>query len=116
MSSRNAYLEPADRARAVALRRGLDAAEAAIGSGERDPAAVAAAARAAMARHGVEPEYLELVSTADLAPVADVDGEVLVAVAARVGAARLIDNAIVRAPARAASSQREKVGRSQCSA
>src|SRR5213592_342417 len=96
MSSRNAYLEPAERERAVALRRGLDAAEAAVAAGERDPARAAAAGRAAMAEFGVPPEYFEIVSSEDLSPVAAIDGEALVAVAARVGRARLIDNTIVR--------------------
>jgi pantoate--beta-alanine ligase len=48
-----------------------------------------------MRSRGVEPEYLELVSTDDLAPVARVDGDVLLAVAARVGDTRLIDNTIL---------------------
>jgi pantoate--beta-alanine ligase len=103
MSSRNAYLEPADRERAVALRRGLDAAEASVEAGERDPARVIAAGRAAMAEFGVEPEYFEIVNTEDLSPTAAIDGEALVAVAATVGRARLIDNTTVRSPARVAA-------------
>ncbi|ADB51310.1 pantoate--beta-alanine ligase [Conexibacter woesei] len=95
MSSRNAYLGPADRARAIALRRALDAAEAAVAAGERDAAAVESAARAALAEHGVEPEYVALVATDSLSPVDRVDGEVLMALAARVGPARLIDNTIL---------------------
>lgn len=95
MSSRNAYLGPADRARAVALRRALDAAEAAVAAGERDAGAIAAAARAALAEHGIEPEYVALVCTETLSPVERVDGEVLMALAARVGPARLIDNTIL---------------------
>jgi pantoate--beta-alanine ligase len=95
MSSRNAYLAPQERARAVALRRALDAAEAAVAAGERDAAAVARAARGAMAPYDVEPEYLALVSAETLAPVARVEDEVLVAVAARVGPARLIDNTLI---------------------
>jgi pantoate--beta-alanine ligase len=95
LSSRNAYLGPAERARAVALRRALDAAETAVAAGERDAAAVAVAARAAMADYEVEPEYLALVSADTLAPVARVEDEVLVAVAARVGPARLIDNTLI---------------------
>ena len=97
MSSRNAYLEPAERARAVALRRALDAAEQAVAGGERDAGAVAAAARAAMAPYAVEPEYLALVASDTLAPVDHVDGEILVALAARVGRARLIDNTLITA-------------------
>jgi len=97
LSSRNAYLEPAERERALALRRALDAAEQAVAAGERDSAAVAAAARAAMNPFGVEPEYLALVAADTLAPVDRIDGEVLVALAARVGRARLIDNTHITA-------------------
>ncbi len=97
LSSRNAYLEPGERERAVALARGLAEAERAVSGGERDAAAVVAAARAAMASYDVQPEYLELVSPETLAPVAAIEREALVAVAARVGRARLIDNTTVRA-------------------
>jgi len=101
MSSRNRYLEAADRARAVALSRALRAAEEAARNGERDAAAIAARARAALAEEGVEPEYLELVAADTLAPVERVgDADVLVAVAARVGPARLIDNTIIHANGR----------------
>jgi pantoate--beta-alanine ligase len=95
MSSRNARLTPADRARAVALRRGLDAAEASIAAGERDVTTVARTGREAMRAHGVDPEYFELVSAETLEPLDRVAGEVLVAVAARVGPVRLIDNVVV---------------------
>lgn len=97
MSSRNAYLAPAERERAVALRRALDAAEQAVAAGERDAGAVATAARAAMDPFGVEPEYLALVAADTLAPVDQIDGEILVALAARVGRARLIDNTLINA-------------------
>jgi pantoate--beta-alanine ligase len=95
LSSRNVHLKGADRRRALALSQALAAARDAVAAGERDPGAVAAAGRAAMARHGVEPEYLALVGTDDLLPVERVDGDVLVAVAARVGSTRLIDNTIL---------------------
>jgi len=95
MSSRNVRLGAPERARALALRRGLDAAEASVAAGERDAAAVARAGRDAMRAHGVEPEYFELVSAETLRPVPVVRGEVLVAVAARVGPVRLIDNVII---------------------
>jgi pantoate--beta-alanine ligase len=95
LSSRNVHLKGADRERALALKRGLDATAAAVAAGERDPQAVAAAGRAAMAALGIEPEYLALVSPDDLAPVRRINGSVLVAVAARVGSTRLIDNTIL---------------------
>lgn len=97
MSSRNAYLEPADRPRALALHRALGAAEQRVAAGERDGAAVIAAARAQLHAAGVEPEYLELRSTADLSPAQRVNGSTLLSVAARVGRARLIDNTVLSA-------------------
>jgi len=99
MSSRNVYLGAEDRARAVGLRRALDAAERAIAGGERDPERVAAAGRAVLAEHGIEAEYFALVSEETLEPVAKIDGGgLLLAVAARVGPARLIDNTLVTIP------------------
>jgi pantoate--beta-alanine ligase len=95
MSSRNMRLSPADRVRAVALRRGLDAAEASIAAGERDAAAIARVGRDAMHAHGVNPDYLDVVSADTLEPLDAVAGDVLVAVAARVGPVRLIDNVVV---------------------
>jgi pantoate--beta-alanine ligase len=95
LSSRNVHLKGADRERALALSRALEAARDAVAQGERDPDAVAAAGRAAMAALDVEPEYLALVSPDDLRPVQRINGSVLVAVAARVGATRLIDNTIL---------------------
>ena len=49
-----------------------------------------------MAPHDVEPEYLALVDPDTFQPVDTVDGRVLVAVAARVGSTRLIDNALIQ--------------------
>ena len=95
LSSRNVHLDGADRERALALRDALRAAEAALASGERDAGALRDAALAAMHGHGVEPDYLEVVDSDDLSPVARVDGEALLAVAARVGPTRLIDNTIL---------------------
>ncbi|MFL5847523.1 MAG: pantoate--beta-alanine ligase [Solirubrobacteraceae bacterium] len=101
MSSRNRYLAGADRERAIALSRALVTAREAAEAGERDAKAIVAKAKAAMVEHGVEPEYLELVSTDTLSPVEEVgDADVLVAVAARVGPARLIDNTVIHANGR----------------
>jgi pantoate--beta-alanine ligase len=101
LSSRNARLSAEDRSRAVALSRALEAAREALAAGERSPGAVVAAARAELLREGVEPEYLELVDAPTLAPVGAIgvdagSQELLVAVAARIGGTRLIDNALVR--------------------
>ncbi len=95
LSSRNAYLEPEDRSRALGLSRALAAGQRMVADGRRDSAAVLAAARAELDAAGVDPEYLELRSAIDLSPVERVNGSTLLLVAARVGRARLIDNAIL---------------------
>ena len=96
LSSRNVRLRHEDRLRAPALHRGLEAVRACHAAGERDATILAAIGRAAMAELSVEPEYLELVAPDTFAPVASVgDEQVLVAVAARVGGVRLIDNDIL---------------------
>lgn len=94
MSSRNAYLDPAERQRAAALSRALGVAE------EIAPAsgleAALDAARAELHAAGIEPEYLEARDAEDLSPVAELDSRpVLIAVAAQVGGARLIDNVLI---------------------
>jgi len=98
MSSRNVRLASSERAQALALRRGLDAAVAAITGGERNAARIEGRARQAMEALGVEPEYFALVSAETLAPLRTLSGEILIAVAARVGGVRLIDNEIVGTP------------------
>jgi pantoate--beta-alanine ligase len=95
LSSRNAYLSAEERERALVLSRALRAAEGTVRRGRTGAAEVLAAARAELDALGVEPEYLELRSAADLSPVERVNGSALLAVAARVGRARLIDNTIL---------------------
>ena len=95
LSSRNVYLSAEERERALALSRALRAAEASVAAGELERAAVLAAARTELDAAGIEPDYLELRSAHDLEPVARVNGSTLLAVAARVGRARLIDNTIL---------------------
>jgi pantoate--beta-alanine ligase len=97
LSSRNVRLDAGERRRAVALSRALRVAEEAVGAGERDAARITAAARAAM--DDVEPEYLALVDPDSFAPIENVNGRVLVAVAARIGDTRLIDNTIIHTAA-----------------
>lgn len=96
MSSRNVYLDDAARAQATALNRALDASEALHLAGERDGARIVDVARRVLADAGITPEYLELRDANTLQPVTTVDGDALLAVAAHVGAARLIDNHILR--------------------
>src|SRR5258707_941059 len=95
MSSRNAYLDEDARERAVALSRALRAAEQ--GVRENSLQGGLAAARRELESAGIEPEYLEARDAERLEPVAELNGRpVLVAVAARVGGARLIDNVLIR--------------------
>ncbi len=98
LSSRNVYLSAGERERALALSRGLRAAEGLVAAGELDAERVVAAARDELEAGGLEPDYLELRSAEDLSVVARVNGSTLLCVAARVGPARLIDNVILRAP------------------
>jgi pantoate--beta-alanine ligase len=95
LSSRNVRLSPADRERALALSHALRSAEQTIADGERDARTIRDRALSAMTDLGVEPEYLELVTPESLEPVTTVNGRVLVAVAARIGGTRLIDNTLV---------------------
>jgi pantoate--beta-alanine ligase len=90
LSSRNVHLSADERRRALALSRALRAAEAAVAGGERDPARLRSVVATEMA--DVAPEYVAVVDPDTFQPVAAVNGRVLVAVAARVGTTRLIDN------------------------
>lgn len=97
MSSRNVYLDADARARATALNRALDAAEAVLEAGERDGESIRAAAQRVLAEAFIDAEYLELRDAETLQPVDAVERDALLLVAARVGAARLIDNHLLRA-------------------
>jgi pantoate--beta-alanine ligase len=95
MSSRNAYLGAEDRQRATALSRALEAAER--GAREDGLDSGLEAARRELAAAAIEPEYLEARDAETLEPAhALEDRPVLVLVAARVGAARLIDNVLIQ--------------------
>jgi pantoate--beta-alanine ligase len=99
MSSRNSYLDAADRERATALSRALRAVERGAREGSLESGLEAG--RRELATADVEPEYLEARDADELTPVGELNGRpVLVAVAARVGAARLIDNVTLRADGR----------------
>jgi pantoate--beta-alanine ligase len=92
LSSRNRYLSPTDRAVAPALNRVLRSLAERIAAGEADGAALAATGRAALAAAGFDVEYLNVCDPDTLDDVDRVSGPVLLAVAARLGATRLIDN------------------------
>ena len=95
MSSRNAYLSAEDRERATALSRALRAVERV--ALEESLAAGLRAGRRELEAAGIEPEYLEARDPENLEPMAELNGRpALVAVAAQVGGARLIDNVLIR--------------------
>lgn len=93
MSSRNAHLLPDERNRATALFKALRASEELAGEGERSADVLLACARSVLAQAGIEPEYLALVDPSTLEPLEHLDRPALLALAARVGSTRLIDNA-----------------------
>jgi pantoate--beta-alanine ligase len=93
LSSRNAYLAPEERRQAIALWRGLSAARERLRAGERSAARLRAAIRSVWREFPlVREDYVAVVDRDRLEPVTRVGGPVLVAVAARLGRARLIDN------------------------
>jgi pantoate--beta-alanine ligase len=94
MSSRNAYLAAGERERATALSRALHVTERV--AHETSLAAAVEAGRRELEVSGVEPEYFEARDPESLQPVAELNGRpVLIAVAAQVGGARLIDNVLI---------------------
>ncbi len=100
-SSRNRYLSEAERSQALALYRSLQGAIAQFQAGERSAAGLLDRVRADLnAAPGVTLDYAELVDPDELQPLAEVATAGLLAVAARVGSARLIDNVLLqnRAP------------------
>ena len=95
LSSRNAYLDAAERERAVALSAALASARAAAMAGAAT-GDVLQRARAVLAEAGIEPEYVEARDAEHLDPVETFNGRpVLLALAAQLGGARLIDNVII---------------------
>src|SRR6185437_8565145 len=96
LSSRNAYLTPAERRQAVALSAALGAAHEAFVAGERQASALDALVRRRLATEpAVALEYLAIAEPRTLTPVSAVDADTVVALAARLGRTRLIDNIIL---------------------
>jgi pantoate--beta-alanine ligase len=96
MSSRNAYLDPQERMRALVLHRSLLRVTQLVDAGESDAARLAAAGRQEFEKErSVRLDYFEIVNSETLDPVTDVSHGALVAVAAFVGSTRLIDNLLL---------------------
>ncbi len=96
MSSRNTYLNQEERAQAVALYRSLLKAKEAYEKGERSAEKIRKAVEEELRRYPlVKPQYVEVVDGETLQPAQEIKGKTLVAIAAFVGKARLIDNIIL---------------------
>ncbi|MGC9291738.1 MAG: pantoate--beta-alanine ligase [Acidobacteriaceae bacterium] len=96
MSSRNRYLSPEERRQALVLSRALQTAEALAQKGERAAAPLLETMRGVFATEtAVKVDYLAVVDAETLLPVEEVRAGALVAVAAYVGATRLIDNILL---------------------
>jgi pantoate--beta-alanine ligase len=97
LSSRNAYLNAAERKQALVLHRSLSRAQQTFEKGERDSTKLIATAKEEFAREpGVRLDYCEIVDPDNLEAVPLITRPALAAVAAFVGSTRLIDNILLR--------------------
>jgi pantoate--beta-alanine ligase len=98
MSSRNAYLTAEQRQQALVLNRALRGVQAAVEAGEHDTAKLIEIGKKVIAEEpGARLDYFAIVDPDSLDPVTDISRDALVAVAAYVGATRLIDNVVLPA-------------------
>lgn len=96
MSSRNAYLSGDERARALSIVRGLDAAARTFAAGERRRGALEGAVRASIEPAVTSIDYVEARAPDTLAALGDTVGDrAALLVACRVGSTRLIDNVVL---------------------
>lgn len=95
MSSRNAYLSADERRRALAISRSLLHARQMVAEGTRDAAAITADMRAMLEAAELKIDYVAVCHPDTLDERERVDGSAVALVAARVGAARLIDNELL---------------------
>ena len=99
MSSRNTYLKPEERESALSLSRGLKLAQEMYAAGERDAGVIIAAVSRFIAGHPhAKIDYVKICDTTTMKDAARLDGECVMALAVRVGAARLIDNSVFGEP------------------
>ena len=94
LSSRNAYLSPEERVLALALSRGLSAAAAAHGRGERDPDRLRAVVTGIASKAGA-PDYVSVADPLTLQELAGTADRAVILLACRVGKTRLIDNVLL---------------------
>lgn len=100
LSSRNVYLSTAEREQALTLSRSLALASELVAAGERQASAILARMRALFAAEpAIMVDYIALADPNTLAPVDELTGTTVAAIAARVGKTRLIDNRLLDPPA-----------------
>jgi len=92
LSSRNSYLDPADRLIAAQLYQTLLDVHALVQGGERDYVGIEQAALRRLEEAGFMPDYVSIRAAADLSAPAAHTRDLVVLAAARVGRTRLIDN------------------------
>jgi len=98
VSSRNAYLTDEERRAALCLQRALRSAEDLVRRGERDAKAIISRAAEEIANESLaRAEYVQLCDVESLESTGSLRGEALLALAVRIGKARLIDNTILKA-------------------
>ncbi|MCA1994511.1 MAG: bifunctional pantoate--beta-alanine ligase/(d)CMP kinase [Coleofasciculus sp. S288] len=96
-SSRNQYLTPSQKAQAPILYGALQQAETVFQAGERDRVSLISAVKSGLAlAQDIQVEYIELVHPTTLAPLEQVEDSGLLAIAARFGSTRLIDNIVLQ--------------------
>ncbi|MGH2833611.1 MAG: pantoate--beta-alanine ligase [Solirubrobacteraceae bacterium] len=115
MSSRNALLSPEERLRARALPDALNAVRELVASGEHDAQTLLASTQRRLSDSAIELEYLTLADIETLEPLSTLDRPALLALAARVGSTRLIDNLILHPRPSQNQDQTEREAAARCS-
>ena len=96
MSSRNKYLSPEERLSALSLKKGLDLAKAMVEDGVKNPAKIKNAVRELiLSQPSTKIDYVTICDPEKLTDIEHLDGPSLLALAVKVGKARLIDNSII---------------------
>jgi pantoate--beta-alanine ligase len=96
LSSRNGYLDSSEKKRAASLYKSLSAAFRLLKMGERDSEKISARMKSIIKNAGLEVEYVEIVDGKTMEVVGELNGVVLMAVAAKLGGVHLIDNIAAR--------------------
>lgn len=97
MSSRNTYLNPRERQSALCLKKSLDLADKMVRGGERDIRRIKEAIKELIYGHPYTTiDYINLCDPISLEDIEAIDGEILLALAVKVGKTRLIDNCLIK--------------------